>query len=264
MEPGASKKESVSRSPVSSNPPAHRDQAAGHSNVCAGYAALKRWQEALEHCNRALDLDRGNWRTYNNRAAVFVGLKQYDLAMTDVNAGLEIAPNSSTLLKSREVVIQHNNAATPRATAQAQVRLMNLPEQVPGAERSQFALLGVRRFLPFFLTQFFGAFNDNLFRIAFVVSMTYGATAARTRLSVLSNVAQGLFILPFFLFSALAGQLADKYEKSRLIRQTRFAEVILMCCRGGGAVSRATCRRCSRCCSCWVCSPRFLARSSIR
>ena len=56
-------------------PTAPRDQAAGHSNVCAGYAALKRWNEALEHCNRALELDRNNWRTYNNRAAVFVGLK---------------------------------------------------------------------------------------------------------------------------------------------------------------------------------------------
>lgn len=88
------------------------DKAAGHSNVCAGYAALKRWGEALEHCNRALELDHNNWRTYNNRAAVFVGLKKYDLAMTDVNAGLNIAPNSSTLLKCREVVIQHNNAAT--------------------------------------------------------------------------------------------------------------------------------------------------------
>ena len=63
-----------------------------------------------------------------------------------------------------------------------------------------------------------------------MVSVTYGATAASNQASVLSNVAQGLFILPFFLFSALAGQLADKYEKSRLIRQTRFAEVILMCC----------------------------------
>ena len=107
---------------------------------------------------------------------------------------------------------------------------MNLPEQVPGAERSQFALLGARRFLPFFLTQFFGAFNDNLFRNALVVSITYGASAAANEASVLSNVAQGLFILPFFLFSALAGQLADKYEKSRLIRQTRLAEVFLMCC----------------------------------
>jgi 1-acyl-sn-glycerol-3-phosphate acyltransferase len=105
---------------------------------------------------------------------------------------------------------------------------MDLPEQVPGAERSQFALLGVRRFLPFFLTQFFGAFNDNLFRNALVVSVTYGATAAAAKAGLVANVAQALFILPFFLFSALAGQLADKYEKSRLIRQTRLAEVLLM------------------------------------
>ena len=105
---------------------------------------------------------------------------------------------------------------------------MDLPEQVPGAERSQFALLTTRRFLPFFLTQFFGAFNDNLFRNALVVSITFGATAAAGQAGMLSNVAQGLFILPFFLFSAIAGQIADKYEKSRLIRGTRLAEVFLM------------------------------------
>src|SRR5688572_20366775 len=105
---------------------------------------------------------------------------------------------------------------------------MELPEQVPGAERSQFALLRTRRFLPFFLTQFFGAFNDNLFRNALVVSITYGASAAAVNAGLIANVAQGLFILPFFLFSALAGQLADKFEKSRLIRQTRLAEVVLM------------------------------------
>jgi len=105
---------------------------------------------------------------------------------------------------------------------------MDLPEPVSGAERSQFALLGTRRFLPFFLTQFFGAFNDNLFRNALVVSITYGAAVAADDAAVLTNLSQGLFILPFFLFSALAGQLADKYEKSRLIRQTRLAEVVLM------------------------------------
>ena len=92
---------------------------------------------------------------------------------------------------------------------------MELPEQVPGAEASQFRLLGTRRFLPFFLTQFLGAFNDNLFRNAVVVSITFGATVAGRDAGVLSNVSQGLFILPFFLFSALSGQLADKYEKSR-------------------------------------------------
>jgi len=88
-----------------------RDKAAAHSNVCAGYVALKRWDDALAHCNRALELDRSNWRTYNNRAAAFVGLKEFDLAMTDVNTGLEISPGSGILLKSRDVVRQHRKAA---------------------------------------------------------------------------------------------------------------------------------------------------------
>ena len=110
---------------------------------------------------------------------------------------------------------------------------MELPEQIPGAEASQFRLLGTRRFLPFFLTQFFGAFNDNVFRNALVVSVTFGAAAAANA-GMVSNLAQALFILPFFLFSALAGQVADKYEKSMLIRRTRLAEVVLM---GGGAVA---------------------------
>ena len=87
-----------------------RDQAAGHANVCAGYAALKRWQEALPHCNRSLDLDRGNWRAFNNRAAVYVGLKMFDLALSDVHAGLELAPESRTLHKSLEVVNEHRAA----------------------------------------------------------------------------------------------------------------------------------------------------------
>jgi tetratricopeptide (TPR) repeat protein len=88
-----------------------RDEAAGHSNVCAGYAALKRWQEALPHCNRSLELYRENWRAFNNRAAVYVGLKLYDFAMTDVNAGLELAPDSRILHKSLEVVKEHREAA---------------------------------------------------------------------------------------------------------------------------------------------------------
>jgi len=87
-----------------------RDQAAGHANICAGYAALKRWNEALPHCNRSLELDRGNWRAFNNRAAVFVGLKMFDLALTDVNAGLELAPDSKILHKSLEVVNEHRAA----------------------------------------------------------------------------------------------------------------------------------------------------------
>src|SRR5262245_49107945 len=88
-----------------------RDEAAGHSNVCAGYAALKRWQEALPHCNRSLELDRENWRAFNNRAAVYVGLKLYDFALTDVNAGLELAPGSRILHKSLVIVKEHRDAA---------------------------------------------------------------------------------------------------------------------------------------------------------
>jgi tetratricopeptide (TPR) repeat protein len=87
------------------------DQAAALSNICAGYAALEQWSKALPHCNRSLELDRGNWRTFNNRAAVFVGLELYELALTDVNAGLAIAPNSATLRKSREAIEEHRQAA---------------------------------------------------------------------------------------------------------------------------------------------------------
>jgi len=87
-----------------------QDQAAGHANICAGYAALKRWDEALPHCNRSLDLDRGNWRAFNNRAAVYVGLRKYDLALADVSAGLGLAPDSRILRKSLEVVNEHRAA----------------------------------------------------------------------------------------------------------------------------------------------------------
>jgi tetratricopeptide (TPR) repeat protein len=87
------------------------NEAAAHSNLCAGYAALKRWAQALPHCNHSLELDRHNWRTFNNRAAVFVGLKLYDLAVTDVNAGLALDPDSQTLHKSLEVVHEHKEAA---------------------------------------------------------------------------------------------------------------------------------------------------------
>ncbi|HTU68165.1 MAG TPA: hypothetical protein VMF52_19625 [Steroidobacteraceae bacterium] len=88
-----------------------RDLAAGHANLCAGYAALKRFDAALPHCNRSIELDGNNWRAFNNRAAVFVGLQQFDLAMTDVNTGLAMAPDSPILRKSAEVVKEHRDAA---------------------------------------------------------------------------------------------------------------------------------------------------------
>jgi 1-acyl-sn-glycerol-3-phosphate acyltransferase len=97
------------------------------------------------------------------------------------------------------------------------------------ASRSQFALLGTRRFLPFFLTQFWGAFNDNVFRNALTVLIAFGAvTNAGHAADTLINLSAGLFILPFFLFSALAGQIADKYEKSRLIRAIKLLEIVIM------------------------------------
>ena len=88
-------------------------------------------------------------------------------------------------------------------------------------DRSQFALLAERRFGPFFGVQFLGAMNDNVFKQALVILLAY-QTASFTTLSsdTLQNLAQALFVLPFFLFSATAGQLADKYEKSRLITVT--------------------------------------------
>ncbi len=90
-------------------------------------------------------------------------------------------------------------------------------------------LLKTRRFLPLFITLFLGAFNDNLFKMAMVTVITY-ELAAKMGLNagILNPMAAGLFILPFMLFSAFAGQLADKYEKSRQIRIIKFIEIGIM------------------------------------
>ena len=94
---------------------------------------------------------------------------------------------------------------------------------------NQFSLLRQPRFAPFFATQFLGAFNDNVFRNGLVILITFqGVVVVGLNHSQLANVAAGLFILPFFLFSATAGQLADKYEKSMLIRRVKMAEIALM------------------------------------
>lgn len=94
---------------------------------------------------------------------------------------------------------------------------------------NQFKLLTERRFAPFFATQFLGAFNDNVFRNALIIVITFqGITVFDLNASQLANVAGALFILPFFLFSASAGQLADKYEKSGLIRIVKIIEIGLM------------------------------------
>ena len=97
------------------------------------------------------------------------------------------------------------------------------------SESSQFSLLSQRRFLPFFGTQFLGALNDNIFRNGLVILITFqGVRVLGMGHTVLANVAAFLFILPFFLFSATAGQLADKYEKSMLMRRIKLLEIGLM------------------------------------
>jgi acyl-[acyl-carrier-protein]-phospholipid O-acyltransferase/long-chain-fatty-acid--[acyl-carrier-protein] ligase len=90
-------------------------------------------------------------------------------------------------------------------------------------------LLATRRFLPLFITQFLGAFNDNLLKNALVVLITYKlAVEAGENAQVLVTLAAGLFILPFFLFSALAGQLADKFERTMIVRWVKTLEIIIM------------------------------------
>ena len=93
----------------------------------------------------------------------------------------------------------------------------------------QFGLLKQKRFAPFFATQFLGAFNDNLFKNALVVLLTFQAARWTTlRPELLANLAAGIFILPFFLFSATAGQLADKYDKAMLARLVKVLEMAIM------------------------------------
>ena len=87
-------------------------------------------------------------------------------------------------------------------------------------------ILSEKRFLPYFCTQFLGAFNDNIYRNALAIIVTY--ILAKENQAIIINVALVAFILPYFLFGALAGQLADKYEKSWLIRRIKIAEIIIM------------------------------------
>jgi MFS family permease len=95
-------------------------------------------------------------------------------------------------------------------------------------------LLRARRFLPLFCTQFLGAFNDSLFKQAVVLFVTYQLYSNPAKEFQFSAIAQGLFILPFFLFSALSGQLADDHDKSRLIRIIKLAEIGIMLVGGVG------------------------------
>ncbi|MGB4488562.1 MAG: MFS transporter [Pseudomonas veronii] len=92
---------------------------------------------------------------------------------------------------------------------------------------SQFTLLRTRRFLPFFITQLLGAFNDNIFKQSLILAILYKLTIDGDR-AIWVNLCALLFILPFFLFSALAGQFGEKFNKDALIRAIKVGEIVIM------------------------------------
>jgi len=92
-----------------------RDIAAGHANLCGGYAMLKQWEQALFECNLSIEIDDGNWRAFNNRSAVFTATGFYDRAIADVLAGLKLAPESETLKKSLEIAYEHKRVLKDRS-----------------------------------------------------------------------------------------------------------------------------------------------------
>ena len=95
--------------------------------------------------------------------------------------------------------------------------------------QNQVHLLRTKKFLPLFITQFFGAFNDNVFKNAFLIWFTYDISQKLDmNAQIMVTIASGLFVLPFFLFSALAGQIADKFEKSKIVRIIKIAEILIM------------------------------------
>ncbi|HJP97025.1 MAG TPA: MFS transporter, partial [Rhodanobacteraceae bacterium] len=104
---------------------------------------------------------------------------------------------------------------------------------------NQFRLLGKRRFAPFFAVQSLAAFNDNAFRNATIVLVGFQLGLSTSQIGFYSNLAPALFILPFFLFSASAGQLAEKYEKHALIRWVKVFEIAAMCIAAWGFHARS-------------------------
>ena len=102
---------------------------------------------------------------------------------------------------------------------------------------NQFTLLRQRRFAPFFWTQFSGAANDNLFKFAFTVMVTYQLSVSWLPPAMAGLVIGALFILPFLLFSATSGQLTDKYDKTRMIRLVKNLEIAIMLVAAGGFIA---------------------------
>ncbi len=102
---------------------------------------------------------------------------------------------------------------------------------------NQFALLRQRRFAPFFWTQFSGAANDNLFKFAFTVMVTYQLSVSWLAPAMAGLVIGALFILPFLLFSATSGQLTDKYDKTKMIRFVKNLEIAIMLVAAAGFIT---------------------------
>ncbi|WP_199101634.1 MFS transporter [Aquitalea sp. ASV11] len=101
--------------------------------------------------------------------------------------------------------------------------------------KTDFSFFGSRRFLPLFGTQFLGAFNDNLLKTAIVVLISYhGLTLSGMSPELLVNMAAGVFILPFFLFSATAGKLSERFDKAMIARGVKLAEIAIMLLAGVG------------------------------
>ncbi|MBU1172089.1 MAG: MFS transporter [Proteobacteria bacterium] len=118
---------------------------------------------------------------------------------------------------------------------------MDSKDSVNNEEHSQFSLLMEKRFGPFFWTQFAGAFNDNIYKNVLILMIAFQAVQeTKGQSDILINMAAGLFILPFFLFSAFAGQIADKYEKSTVIRVVKLCEILIMACAGVALYFNAT------------------------
>ena len=125
----------------------------------------------------------------------------------------------------------------PRPTLE-EIPMSQAPAAPTPAPSNQFALLAQRRFAPFFWVQFFGAGNDNVFKFAFTVLVTYQLQVAWLPASLAGLVIGALFILPFLLFSATSGQLADKYPKEVLIRFVKSLEIAIMLLAGWGFVQQ--------------------------
>jgi len=108
------------------------------------------------------------------------------------------------------------------------------------SQSSQFTLLKERRFAPFFWTQFLGAFNDNVFKTAFLVVLTFDAASWNiANPAMLTTLIPGLFILPYVVFSATAGQIAEKMEKGKLARYVKIIEIGIMLVAGIGWMTKS-------------------------